>query len=110
MTRVQCARCPWKVTTNPRDIPNGYCENMHRALRATISDPGSLRGTRVAMACHESPPGQELPCVGWMNHQLGDGNNLALRLAVLGGKVSGDIEVVGEQHRRFEDTLPRSQE
>ena len=22
----QCKNCPWKVSTNPFDIPDGYCE------------------------------------------------------------------------------------
>ena len=58
------------------------------------------------MACHESAVGREMPCVGWLHQQLGVGNNLALRLAVMRGKVDGDVETVGPQHERFEDTLP----
>ena len=58
------------------------------------------------MACHETPLGWELPCVGWLAYQLGPGNNLALRLAVIQGRVSADVETVGEQRERFEDTLP----
>lgn len=23
---IQCAKCPWRKSTNPRLIPNGYCE------------------------------------------------------------------------------------
>ncbi len=62
-------------------------------------------GLRI-MACHETPPGKELPCVGWLANQLGPGNNLALRLAVMTGRVDGNVQTVGEQHERFEDTLP----
>lgn len=111
--RKQCAKCPWKVSTNPRDIPGDYCEVQHAALRRTIAEEGSLAGLGGSlriMACHETPEGRELPCVGWLAHQLGEGNNIALRLAVIKGRIDADIETVGEQHRRFEDTLPRSEE
>ena len=58
------------------------------------------------MACHETTGGRELPCVGWLAHQLGVGNNLGLRLAVMTGRVNANVRTVGPQHERFEDTLP----
>lgn len=105
--RQQCKKCPWKTTTNPRVIPNGYCSAKHAALSSTIAEPGSLRrgGLRV-MACHETPPGKELACVGWLVNQLGPGNNIALRLVVMTGQIDGNVKTVGPQHERFEDTLP----
>lgn len=105
--RKQCAKCPWKKSTDPHDIPNGYCEKRHQALRSTIATPGSFdsQGLRL-MACHETSPGKELPCVGWLVHQLGPGNNIPLRLAARAGRVDYNVETVGEQHERFEDTLP----
>ena len=107
--RKQCAKCPWKVTTDPYDIPNGYCEEQHASLDKTIAVPGSLRyldGIHI-MACHETPIGKELPCVGWMDNQLGEGNNIGLRMAVICGRIDGRIETVGEQHVCLEDTLPQ---
>jgi len=83
--RRQCSKCPWKVGTNPRDIPNGYCEQAHRDLNVTIASDASF-GTRIKiMACHETRVGKELPCVGWLANQLGPGNNIGLRLAVMRG-------------------------
>jgi hypothetical protein len=109
--RRQCAKCPWKKSTNPRHIPNGYSEERHAGLGCTIAEPGSLRslasGVRV-MACHETATGEERPCVGWLMNQLGPGNNLALRLRVMAGQIDADVELVGPQHERFEDTLPKS--
>jgi len=108
--RRQCAKCPWKVDTNPREIPNDYCEKKHAALVNTIAEPGSLGGLHQPlriMACHESPVGRELPCVGWLWHQLGEGNNIPLRFMVAVGKIDGNVEVVGPQHTRIEDTLPK---
>lgn len=105
--RRQCSKCPWKVDTDPREIPDGYCEKKHRALESTIAEPASLRpGPLVIMACHETRRGRELPCVGWLIQQLGHGNNIALRIMVMTGKIDGNVETVGPQHQRLEDTLP----
>lgn len=107
----QCEHCPWRRDADPRQIPGGYDEEPHRGLAATI-DQGvesiihaGRDGLRM-MACHESAVGAERPCVGWLAHQLGVGNNLALRIHVLRHPPAGGLELVGEQHRRFEDTLP----
>lgn len=105
----QCAKCPWRVSTNPHEIPNGYAEGLHAALADTIADPGSvagLGGPLRAMACHESPVGDEAECVGWLVHQLGPGNNIPLRIAMMSIPNAGRLVTVGEQHQSFEDTLP----
>lgn len=107
--RVQCKACPWKVSTVPdRDIPGGYCETRHKALKGTIADPGEIRFAHAirVMACHESPVGKEIECVGWLANQLGPGNNIALRMQLIMGALP-EFELVGEQHERFEDTLPK---
>lgn len=107
-TRKQCAKCPWRKDVDPYDIPNGYLRKKHAALKDTIARPGDpVTGSLKAMACHETDKGQERPCVGWLVHQLGLGNNLSLRLAVMHGQVNADVETVGKQHERFEDTLPK---
>lgn len=105
MTRVQCSKCPWKVTTDPHKIPRGYSVKKHRALAKTIAEPGSiagLGGPLRLMACHDT---HKEPCVGWLSNQLGPGNNINLRLAALDGSF-GEFRTVGEQHETFEDTLP----
>ena len=104
----QCKACPWKKNTNPRDIPNGYCPTKHANLRSTIAKPGDIsnvgRGGLHLMACHESDVGKEQPCVGWLSHQLGPGNNIALRFMALDGRFNG-LKLDGPQHRTFEATL-----
>jgi hypothetical protein len=107
---VQCAKCPFKVSTNPYDIPDGYCEIMHKNLQNTIakeSDFGFGKALNV-MACHHSKDTNENAehCVGWVNHQLGVGNNIALRIRMMSCENIQDLKTVGEQHERFEDTLP----
>jgi hypothetical protein len=103
--RKQCKKCPWRVGVDAREIPDGYCRAKHEALVDTIATPGEL-GPLVAMACHEAPIGAEIPCVGWLINQLGDGNNIALRIAVARGQIDANVEAIGPQHEHFEDTLP----
>lgn len=110
MTRQQCKKCPWKVGVDPRTIPNGYDEKKHAALESTIAKDESVTSGFTMMACHESKLGKELPCVGWLHNQLGTGNNLGLRFAVIQGRVDADFEITGPQHARFEDTLPTRKE
>ncbi len=103
----QCKACPWKVSTVPgSDIPNGYCEKRHADLENTIAPPGQYpAGPLVAMACHETEAPHEMMCAGWIHHQFGPGNNIALRMLALDGRFK-DVRVDGPQHDRFEDTLP----
>ena len=58
------------------------------------------------MACHETTGGKELPCVGWLVHQLGPGNNIVLRLMAASGRIDANVKTVGPQHETLEDTLP----
>lgn len=104
----QCPTCPWRVDCDPmQDIPNGYSVELHAALQKTIARPGEVNiGEPLQiMACHYSKPGEEYPCAGWMANQLGDGNNIALRIAVIRGRLPMP-EVESPQHERFEETLP----
>lgn len=102
----QCGKCPWKVSTDPFDIPDGYCPVKHANLAQTIAEPGSFRTSGVAMACHHSNGHDEMFCVGWLHNQLGPGNNIRLRLQMMRCENIRDLKVYGEQHERFEDTLP----
>ena len=105
--RKQCKKCPWRKDVDPHDIPNGYCEKKHAALAETIAVPGEFSaefGFKM-MACHETKPGKEKACIGWLANQLGPGNNIRLRIAAMHGRIE-DFRTVGEQHERFEDTLP----
>ena len=107
----QCAKCPWKKSTDPHAIPHGYSVTSHKKLKRTIAEPGlcSFGGERRVMACHESEVGAESYCIGWLHHQLGEGNNIPLRFKMLDYDLSR-VETVGEQHETFEDTLPDSDE
>ncbi len=101
----QCSHCPWKVGSNPFQIPNGYDVEKHGALDKTISKSPyeSIDRPIHAMACHESDTDY---CIGWLVNQLGPGNNIGLRIRMLSCANARDIELRGEQHDTFEDTLP----
>lgn len=100
----QCEKCPWRVGIDPRDIPNGYTEDKHRALAGTIAQPdGPLMGPGKAMACHES---HEAHCIGWLVNQVGPGNNIGLRIQMMSCENAKFIMLRGEQHKTFEETLP----
>lgn len=111
--RIQCKKCPWRKDVDPNEIPNGYSRDLHCGLADTIAEPGAMphsvkvRWTLRIMACHESKVGKEIPCIGWLANQLGDGNNIPLRIAAMRDISLTDFELVGEQHKRFEDTIPR---
>lgn len=102
---AQCAKCPWRKDVDPRDIPNGYCETKHANLKDTIAEPGAfdLSGPLRAMACHET---HDAHCVGWLSNQLGPGNNIPLRFAMMDCENLSKVRLKGEQHECFEDTLP----
>jgi hypothetical protein len=104
---TQCAKCPWRVDVDPHDIPNGYSVDKHCALRSTIAKPGDVSTLRDSvqrvMACHET---QDTHCLGWLMNQIGPGNNIALRIQMMRCANMKDVRLVGEQHRRFQDTLP----
>lgn len=107
--KVQCKACPWRVDVTPqKDIPGGYCPRKHANLAGTIKEGlASISDTRRIMACHESTGGDERPCVGWAVNQLGAGNNIGLRLLAMRDTRFHGLQLVGPQHERFEDTLPK---
>jgi hypothetical protein len=104
----QCRSCPWKVDCDPeRDIPNGYSRDLHEGLRRTIAQDTRVYVERLnIMACHYSEIGSEIPCAGWLHNQIGPGNNIPVRLAVMRGTLPFP-EIDGEQHETFDETLPR---
>ncbi len=106
--RIQCKACPWREDVDPeKDIPGGYCATKHEGLEGAIAEPGRLSfGPLKQMACHESKVGAEFVCVGWLANQAGPGNNIAVRIRILTGQFPR-FELVGEQHERFKDTLPK---
>lgn len=100
---TQCTKCPWRADVDPHDIPNGYTEEAHRALKSTIADSVQIGSPLRVMACHETDAAH---CVGWLMNQLGPGNNIGVRLQMMSCENGRKIRLRGEQHETFEDTLP----
>jgi hypothetical protein len=101
---AQCRKCPWLVDVDPYDIPDSYDPEKHRALESTIADPSRLSlDLGSAMACHET---NDAHCIGWLVNQLGPGNNIGLRMRMMSCDNAAKIRLRGEQHERFEDTVP----
>ena len=111
MTKKQCSNCPWKIDSNPYDIRD-YSPVQHRSLVNTIAqvenyDPEN--NILYKMQCHESTRlSTEKTCIGWLHNQLNEGNNIALRVACCIDPEEAKYELDGEQHLKFEDTLPKS--
>lgn len=113
---TQCKKCPWKQSTNPNEIPNGYSKEKHENLSNTIADENNAlehflkvqeSNEFQIMACHCSTNDNQMPCVGWLDNQLTHGNNIALRIAVMNCDNIQDLKTVGLQHKHFKDTLPK---
>ncbi len=104
----QCEKCPWKVATDPNDIPGAYSPDKHARLMTCQQGEGTegaiaaLKGPLRIMACHEAPPDDQYACVGWLDNQLNDGNNLMLRIRAAAGELPRNLVVFGEQHPTVE--------
>lgn len=104
----QCKTCPWRKDSKCSDIPN-YDIELHKSLKETIagSDGNLSKVNQIlkAMSCHYSlDENNNIYCVGWLNNQLGVGNNIQLRFAMRKNNIS-DVIVDGEQVNKFQDTF-----
>jgi len=95
----QCKKCPWRVSTKPNEIPNGYSLEAHKKLKSTITTGLDLSNRHV-MSCHEE---NKSYCIGWFHNQMGIGNNIRLRLKMINYDLSR-VKVFGKQHDVFEET------
>ena len=106
---TQCAKCPWKVSTNPYEIPGEYSKELHENLSITIADPhpkSFVMPTEIkTMACHLTHNNH---CIGYLYNQLGYGNNLALIIKFMNCENLEDMKIIGPQHETFQDTLPQN--
>lgn len=62
-----CASCPWRVDATAGDIPN-FDITLAENLAATCPDERSMGpdfGASI-FACHQSKPGEEFACAGWL--------------------------------------------
>ena len=126
----QCEKCPWKKSTNPLEIPDGYSIENHVNLKNTIADLkkdclmtshqiscgettenlssfiASIGNLKHVMACHHTNGDDGMYCIGWLHNQLGVGNNIGLRVKMIQCENIKHIKLDGEQHETFEQTIP----
>ena len=70
----------------------------------TDGDDHGHGGYGPIMACHESKAGSEYACVGWLDNQLGPGNNLALRMRAIAREFDPrKLVVEGDQYDSIEE-------
>ena len=62
-----CASCPWRTNTTARDIPN-FSMPLAESLASTCPDARDHGPDFFAtyFACHQSKPGSEFACAGWL--------------------------------------------
>ena len=106
---IQCSKCPWRKDVDPFNIPNGYTPEKHQALIETIAQKNPIEQLLEdsekplpIMACHET---HDAHCIGFIHNQI-NRNNIRLRMHLMFCENAEEIEIVGEQHETFEDTLP----
>lgn len=91
----QCVECPWRL-----DAPIGAFPpaNFARLVSSCRQGFGRL------FACHLSPEGREVACVGWLASEAANGPRLfELRMALARGFVQPEALVLdGAQYESFE--------
>ncbi len=104
----QCRTCPWKMRSRVADIPN-YERSLHESLINTIANKygniSRINEPLRIMACHYSKDDAELECIGWLMNQLGAGNNIPLRIRMMGCSNIREIELDGAQKQTFGETF-----
>ena len=104
----QCRTCPWRKRSRVADIPN-YQRSLHESLISTIANSdgniSKINEPVRIMACHYSKDGAELECIGWLMNQLGAGNNIPLRIRMMGCSNTSEIKLDGAQKETFEETF-----
>jgi hypothetical protein len=81
-----CASCPWRRAATAEDIPN-FDLDLAEKLADTCPDHRGMGPDFGAsmFACHQSRPGEEFACAGWLA-KVGH-SHPAVRLAVVFGRL-----------------------
>lgn len=92
MTREPCRSCPWRKDQDASDIPAFRLE-LAEALAATCPDDRGMGPEFGApqFACHQSRPGEEIVCAGWLA-QAGLAHPM-VRLGIAQGDVAREAVV-----------------
>lgn len=100
-----CKSCPWRCDQKAADIP-GFDLALAEQLSDTCPDErntGPAWGAAL-FACHQSKPGNELICRGWLA-QVGRAHP-SIRLAVLQGRLSPQLLTPNPAGPALHNTYP----
>ena len=107
--RKPCPTCPWRLKKTASDIPNFDLE-LAEALADTCGTPGQeVDAAGRRFACHQSKPGEEIPCAGWLAavgyHHIG------VRVDVALGRIPAEAVVPDddwpELHPSFDEMIEK---
>lgn len=103
----QCKNCPWKLSVNPADIPNGFDYDSHKRILENAPKEGQIYVEKLhIMSCHNSNDNDEMFCIGWLKNQLGSGNNIPLRIKMMNYSNVSKIKTFGKQKADFKLVKP----
>lgn len=101
---TQCKTCPWRVEASLEDIPR-YSRAQLEDLEESCNQSGISSLSSHAMMCHHAKSNEFRPCLGWLVYAIGPGQNFGARMIANNIKNLGDVQLLGEQHETFQDTL-----
>lgn len=113
--RRPCASCPWRVDQDASTIPN-FRLDLAEGLAATCpSEVGELMPGQPMFACHQSRPGAEVVCAGWL--AVEGWHHMGARLMAMTGEYPAEAFHPGaardgwpELHERYGDVLDKLRE
>jgi len=108
--RKPCPSCPWRIDQDAAAIPHFRLE-LAEALAATCPDSRGMGPDFGAaqFACHQSRPGEEIVCTGWLATQ--GAAHPGVRLNVALGAAPVDALSPGEDwpplHAEFSEVIAK---
>lgn len=107
MTTPPCKTCPWRRDQDAQDIPNFRLE-LAECLIDTCPDERGMGpdGMAASFGCHQSQPGKEVPCAGWL-HQVGLAHP-GVRLGLLTGTYTPEqVQPRDDLHPNYQEVLEK---
>ncbi len=107
----QCANCPWKKSTKWEDIDcvEGFDMDFYESVRDEYIPKHMFDKSHRNMGCHKHE-GDDQPCIGWLLHEAGRGNNIGIRLMLSGVENADELETFGPQHTDIRDFFKTTEE
>lgn len=100
-----CPSCPWREATTASDIPNFDIELAEDLAECCPDEKGYGPDVDASMfACHQSRPGREFACAGWLA-TVGHKHPI-IRLAVMKKRLSAKALRPGQDWPRLHPTYP----